>query len=70
MSHQVYKQVDLVGTSDVGVEDAIQAAIARADKTLRNIRWFEVVQVRGQVHDGKVAHYQVAMKVGFTLESD
>lgn len=64
----VYKVVELAGSSDKGVEDAIEAAISRASATLRNIRWFEVQQVRGHVEDGKVAHYQVQLKVGFTLE--
>jgi hypothetical protein len=64
----VYKLVDLVGTSPESVTDAIQNAITRASATIRNIRWFEVVQVRGDVSDGKVGHYQVTLKVGFTLE--
>jgi flavin-binding protein dodecin len=64
----VYKVVELAGSSATGVEDAIQTAITRANATLRNIRWFEVKQVRGHVEDGKVAHYQVLLKVGFTLE--
>jgi dodecin len=68
MADRVYKLVDLVGTSDESVTDAIQNAIARASATIRNIRWFEVVQVRGEVADGKVGHYQVTLKVGFTLE--
>ena len=70
MTDQVYKLVDLVGTSSESVTDAIQSAIARASKTIRNIRWFEVVQVRGDVADGKVGHYQVTLKVGFTLDKD
>lgn len=68
MADHVYKLVDLVGTSRESVTDAIQNAIARASATIRNIRWFEVVQVRGEVSDGKVGHYQVTLKVGFTLE--
>ncbi len=64
----VYKVVELAGTSSSGVEDAIETAISRANATLRNIRWFEVQQIRGHVEDGKVAHYQVLLKVGFTLE--
>lgn len=66
--HNVYKILELAGSSTIGVEDAIQGAIARASATVRNIRWFEVVQVRGHVEDGKVAHYQVLLKVGFTLD--
>ena len=68
MADHVYKLVDLVGTSEESVTAAIQNAIARASATIRNIRWFEVVQVRGEVSDGRVAHYQVTLKVGFTLE--
>ncbi|HYZ32750.1 MAG TPA: dodecin [Crenalkalicoccus sp.] len=68
MTDHVYKLIDLVGTSSESVTDAIQNAIGRASATIRNIRWFEVVQVRGDVSGGKVAHYQVTLKVGFTLE--
>lgn len=66
--HNVYKILELAGSSTTGVEDAVQAAIGKASATVRNIRWFEVVQVRGHVEDGKVAHYQVLLKVGFTLD--
>ena len=68
MAEPVHKPVELVGTSGVSVSDAIRTAIARASATVRNIRWFEVVEVRGGVSDGKVAHYQVTPKVGFTLD--
>jgi flavin-binding protein dodecin len=68
MADHVHKVVNLVGTSSESVTDAIQTAIARASATLRHIRWFEVVQVRGDVADGKVGYYQVTLKVGFTLE--
>ncbi len=69
MPEHVYKVVELVGTSKTGVDDAIQTAIARAGATLRNLRWFEVMQVRGAVGgDGKIDHYQVTLKAGFTLE--
>ena len=68
MAEHVYKLIDLVGSSDASVSDAIQNAITRAAATVRNIKWFEVVQVRGGVSDGKVAHYQVTLKVGFTLD--
>ena len=64
----VYKILELAGSSTTGIEDAIQTAIAKASATVRNIRWFEVEQVRGHVEDGKVGHYQVLLKVGFTLE--
>ncbi|MGG5819113.1 dodecin [Falsiroseomonas sp. HW251] len=68
MTEHVYKMVELVGTSGSSVSDAIQNAIARASATIRNVRWFEVMQVRGDVADGKVARYQVTLKIGFTLE--
>ena len=68
MSEHVYKVVELVGSSATSIEDAINNAVARASSTLREIRWFEVVGTRGHVEDGKVAHYQVTVKVGFTLE--
>jgi hypothetical protein len=68
MAEHVYKLVELVGTSGTSVSDPIQTAITRAAATVRNIRWFEVEQVRGEVRDGKVGHYQVTLKVGFTLE--
>src|SRR3954462_4442223 len=68
MNEHVYKLVELVGTSGASVSDAIQNAITRAAATVRNIKWFEVVQVRGEVKDGKVGHYQVTLKVGFTLD--
>jgi dodecin len=67
MEH-VYKVVELVGSSPTSVEDAINNAVARASQTLRNLRWFEVLQTRGQVEDGKVQHFQVTLRVGFTLE--
>jgi dodecin len=68
MSDHVYKVVELVGTSKTSVSDGIQAAITRASATVRNLRWFEVVQVRGAIENGKVDHYQVTLKAGFTLE--
>lgn len=68
MNDHVYKLVELVGSSSESIEAAIQNAIGRADQTLRNLRWFEVVQTRGHVEGGKVAHYQVMLKAAFTLE--
>lgn len=68
MSEHVYKIEEIVGSSNDGIEDAIQGAIARASKTIRNLAWFEVDEIRGQVEGGKVAHYQVKLKVGFTLD--
>jgi flavin-binding protein dodecin len=70
MPDHVYRTVELVGSSESTVEDAIEAAIAKAAKSLRHLRWFEVVQIRGHLEDGKVHHYQVTLKVGFTLEDE
>jgi len=68
MSKHVYKMIELVGSSPNSTDDAIRNAIARADKTLRNLDWFEVLETRGQLADGKVAHFQVTLKVGIRLE--
>jgi hypothetical protein len=68
MHDHIYKVVELVGSSDSSIEDAINTAIARAHETLRYLRWFEVVETRGHIENGKVAHYQVTLKVGFTME--
>jgi flavin-binding protein dodecin len=68
MSDHVYKVVELVGSSKGSIEDAVQNAVARADETLRNLRWVEVVQIRGHVEEGRLSHYQVSIKAGFTLE--
>ena len=67
-SDHVYKILDLVGSSEKSIEDAIQNAISRAAKTIREMKWFEVVQTRGHVENGFVRHYQVTLRVGFTLE--
>lgn len=68
MSDQVYKIVEIVGTSDKSISMAIENAIAKASDSLRHLGWFEVVQMRGNIADGKVNRYQVTLKVGFTLE--
>lgn len=67
MSDHVYKIVDIVGSSAKSTDDAIQNAIARASKTLKNLDWFEVVETRGHLKDGKISHYQVTLKIGFQL---
>ncbi|MBQ0778511.1 MAG: dodecin domain-containing protein [Pseudomonas sp.] len=70
MSDQhVYKKVELAGSSTTSIEDAISNAITECSKTIKNVEWFEVVETRGHVVDGKVAHYQVVIKVGFRIES-
>ena len=69
MSTHVYKVVEIVGTSPASVDEAIRNAVARASQTIRNIGWFEVTDTRGHVEDGKVAHFQVTLKIGFTLDA-
>jgi dodecin len=68
MSDHVYKKIEVVGSSPNGFEEAIKNALARAEKTVRNMRWFEVTETRGDVENGKVGHWQVTLKIGFTLE--
>jgi hypothetical protein len=70
MSDHVYKTIELVGSSTKGMEDAVQKAIAKASETVRNLRWFQVLDTRGQVEGGRVAHWQVTLKIGFTLEDE
>jgi flavin-binding protein dodecin len=64
----VYKAVELTGSSTVSTDDAVKNAIARASETLRNLRWFEVTQVRGHLENGEIAHWQVTIKLSFTLD--
>ena len=68
MSEHVYKILELTGSSPTSIEDAVSGAVAKAHETIRNIQWFEVTETRGHVVDGKVAHWQVTVKLGFTLE--
>jgi dodecin len=68
MSAHVYKHIELTGSSPTSIEDAVSRAIAKASDSVRNIRWFELIDTRGHVEKGKVAHWQVTLKVGFTLE--
>jgi flavin-binding protein dodecin len=68
MANHVYKSVELTGSSTTSCDDAIRNAIQRASRTVRNIKWFEVIETRGQVEDGDVAHWQVTLKAGFTLD--
>ena len=70
MQDHVYKVIDLVGTSEKSIEDAIATAVSRASQTMRNLRWFEVTETRGHIEKGKISHYQVVLKVGFTLEDE
>jgi flavin-binding protein dodecin len=68
MANHIYKKIELVGSSPKGIEEAVKNALARAKKTVRNMRWFEIAETRGYLEDGKIAHWQVTLKVGFTLE--
>jgi len=68
MSSHVYKTLELTGSSSSGIEEAVNTAIAKASETVRNMQWFEVTETRGHIRDGKVAYWQVTVKVGFTLE--
>jgi flavin-binding protein dodecin len=68
MSNHIYKKIELVGSSQTSIEDAIQNAIAKAGETVQNLRWFEVVETRGQIEDGKAAYWQVTIKIGFQVE--
>jgi dodecin len=67
MSDNVYKIIEVVGSSATSIEDAIQGAVTRASSTIRDIRWFEVKETRGHVENGRIAHYQVTLRIGFTL---
>jgi flavin-binding protein dodecin len=68
MSQHIYKTIELVGSSTTGIEDAVRGAIAKASETVRNLRWFELTETRGHIEGNKVAHWQVTLKIGFTIE--
>jgi dodecin len=68
MPNNIYKHIELTGTSSTSIEDAVHRAIARASKTIRNIRWMQITETRGHVEKGKVAQWQVTIKAGFTLD--
>jgi flavin-binding protein dodecin len=68
MSNHVYKTIELVGSSALGSDDAVKTAVTRAAQTVRNLRWFEVLETRGHIENGEIVHWQVTIKVGFTLE--
>jgi dodecin len=68
MAEHVYKKIEIVGSSPNGMEDAVHNALSRASKTIRSMRWFEVTETRGYIDDGKIAHWQVTLKIGFTLD--
>lgn len=66
--HHTYKKVEIVGSSKISIDDAIRNAVNECSKTMRNLDWFEVVETRGHIADGKVGHFQVCLKVGFRIE--
>ena len=68
MSDHVYKSIELTGSSTESIEDAVATAIAKAKETMHNMRWFEVLDTRGHIEDGEIAHWQVTVKIGFTLD--
>ncbi|MHB0776234.1 dodecin [Halomonas sp. WWR20] len=68
MSDHVYKHIELTGSSTTGIEDAAQRALTKASQTIHDIKWFEVTDTRAHVEDGRVAHWQVTIKLGFTLD--
>ncbi len=68
MADHTYRVIELAGSSEISHADAIENAISRTSKTTRNLRWFEVLQLRGEIEDGEIRHYQVMMKVGFTVD--
>ena len=68
MSDHVYKSVEVTGSSETSIDDAIRAAVGKASQSLRNLEWFEVAAVRGHLSDGQLAHFQVTVKIGFRLE--
>ena len=68
MSDHVYKKIELVGSSTASIEDVVKNAVTMASKTVRNMRWFEVTETRGQIDDNQINHWQVTLKIGFTLD--
>ena len=70
MGNHVYKHIELTGSSTESTDDAIRTAVARASRTVRNMRWFEVCDTRGYIEDGAVSYFQVTVKIGFTVDDD
>lgn len=70
MPDHIYKTLELVGSSSQNVEDAVKKAVAKASETVRNLRWFEVLETRGHIEGARVVHWQVTLKIGFTLEDE
>ena len=70
MSEHVYKTIEVTGSSEMGTDQAVRNAVRRAAKTIHDLRWFQVIETRGEIREGDVAHWQVTMKIGFTLEDE
>ncbi len=70
MPHHIYKKIEIVGSSSESIEDAIDNAIRAAAKSVKHLNWFEVVETRGHIEDGRVSHYQVVLKIGFRVEEE
>lgn len=68
MSDHVYKTIELTGSSETSIEDAVKNAVRRAGETMHNLRWFEITDTRGHLEEGRISHWQVTVKIGFTLE--
>lgn len=68
MPHHTYKKIEIVGTSTVSIEDAVNSAVAQAANSVRGLSWFEIIETRGTIADGKVSHWQVTVKLGFTID--
>lgn len=68
MSNHVYKMIELTGSSEKSIEDAIQNAVSKAAQSVRNMRWFQIIETRGHIDNGQIQHWQVTIKIGFTLE--
>lgn len=67
MTDHIYKKIELTGSSTIGMQDAIETAISKAGETTDNMRWFEVIETRGHIENGKIAHWQVTVKIGYAL---
>ncbi len=70
MADHIYKKIELTGSSQTSIEDAVRNAVSRAGKTIRNMRWFEVVETRGHIDNNEVQYWQVTIKIGFTLDEN
>ena len=68
MTDHIYKRIELIGTSQTGIEDAVNNALAKASDTIHSMRWFEVLETRGQIKEGRVQYWQVTVRIGFTLD--